>query len=104
MELFSEIGTAVSRLIFWASSFLTEEQVPGLISLGIVIWLLASLAAVYFISLRKLSALNWLKKEVQKANDEAEFAADMNRISQQARRARNRRGFSSLIAAWDEFR
>lgn len=104
MELLSEIGTAVSHLIFWASSFLTQEQAPGLVSLGIVIWLLASLAVVYFSSLRKLTALNWLEKEVQKAKDEAEFAADVNRINQQARQARHRRGFLSLVAAWDEFR
>ena len=104
MELISKIGMTVSELIFLASSFLTQEQLPGLISLFIIFVLLISLAAVYFSARRKLNALNWLKKEVQKANDEAAFAAAVNRISQQARLSKNRRSFSPLVAAWDEFR
>lgn len=104
MDVLSNVGTAVSHLIFWASSFLTQEQAPGLVSLGIMISLLVAIAAVFFSARRKLSALNWLGSQVQKAKDEGGFAASVNGISREARRFRNRRGFVPVVAAWDEFR
>lgn len=104
MELVAEIGTGMSRFIFWGSSFLTEEQAPGLVSIGILIWLLVSVVIVGFSALRKLTALRWLVTQVRATKDESGFAAQVNRISQEAKKVRTRKGYAHITAAWDEFR
>lgn len=94
----------MSRLIFWSSSFLTEEQAPGLVSIGILFWLLISLLIVGISSHRKLTALRWLKIQVQTAKEESEFATQVNKISQEAKKVRTRKGYVHIAAAWEEFR
>jgi ABC-type transporter Mla subunit MlaD len=94
----------MSQFIFWASSFLTEEQAPGLVSIGILIWLLISVLAVSISARRKLAALHWLERQIRSSKDEAEFTAQVNRISQEARKVQKKSGFASVAVAWDEFR
>ena len=99
-----DLGTSMSQFIFWASSFLTEEQAPGLVSIGILIWLLISVLAVSVSARRKLAALRWLERQIRSSKDEAEFTAQVNRISQEARKVQKKSGFVSVAVAWDEFR
>ena len=42
MEFLTDPGTAMSKFIFWGSSFLTEERALGLVSIGILIGLLVA--------------------------------------------------------------
>lgn len=104
MEFVADIGTGMSQLIFWGSSFLTEEQAPGLVSIGILIWLLVSVLVVGISAKRKLTALRWLEVQVQTAKDETDFAAQVNKISQEAKKLPPYKGFVHIKAAWDEFR
>lgn len=104
MEFAADIGTGMSRFIFWGSSFLTEEQAPGLVSIGILIWLLVSVLVIGVSAHRKLIALRWLEAEVQNTKDEADFAAQVNKITQEAKKVRTRKGYMHVTAAWDEFR
>ncbi|MGX0905179.1 ABC-type transporter Mla subunit MlaD [Roseovarius sp. MBR-79] len=104
MEFFADIGTGMSQFIFWVSSFLTEEQAPGLVSIGILFWLLISVLVVGISARRKLTALRWLEGQVRTAKDESEFAEQVNKISQEAKKVRTRTGYVHITAAWDEFR
>lgn len=94
----------MSQFIFWGSSFLTEEQAPGLVSIAILIWLLVSVLVITISALRKLTALRWLENQVRTAKDEADFAAQINKISQEAKKVRTRKAYAHITAAWDEFR
>jgi ABC-type transporter Mla subunit MlaD len=104
LDFFADLGSDMSQFIFWVSSFLTEEQAPGLVSLGLVIWLLVSMLLVGVSALRKLKALRWLEDQVGTAKDEAEFAAQVNNISRKAKKFRTQKGYAHVTAAWDEFR
>lgn len=104
VEFIADVGTGMSRFIFWGSSFLTEEQAPGLVSVGLLIWLLISVLAVGISARRKLLALRWLEDQVKTAKDEAEFAARVNKISQEAKKVRTKNAYAHITAAWDEFR
>lgn len=94
----------MSRFIFWSSSFLTEDQVPGWISILILAALLLAIVALIISSRRKLNALQWLEGEVCAARDEADFARKVNKISQEAKKVRTQKGYTHITAAWDEFR
>ena len=100
----AQIGTNMSELIFRGSSFLTKASAPGLISIGILIWLLISVLVVWVSARRKLTALRWLERQVQSAKDEVEFAAQVNKISQESKKVRTRTGYAHITVAWDEFR
>lgn len=104
MDFFAQIGTGMSRFIFWSSSFLTEDQVPGWISILILAALLLAIVALIISSRRKLNALQWLEGEVCAARDEADFARKVNKISQEAKKVRTQKGYTHITAAWDEFR
>ena len=104
MESIGKFGTDMSQLIFWGSSFLTGDAAPGLISISILIWLLVSVLAVWVSARKKLTALRWLERQIQSAKDEAAFAAQVNKISQEAKKVRTRTGYAQITVAWDEFR
>lgn len=104
MEFFTDIGTGMSRFIFWGSSFLTKEQAPGLVSIAILIWLVITVLVVGISARRKLTALRWLEGQVRTAEDEVDFAAQVNKISQEVKKVRTRKGYTHIAAAWDEFR
>lgn len=104
MNFFETIGTSVSRFIFWISSFLTEEQAPGLVSIGILIVLVAAGLLVGRSARRKLRALKWLDDQVRAAKDEADFAGQVNKITREAKKVRTRKAYTHITAAWDEFR
>ena len=104
MDYIAEIGSAMSRFIFFGSSFLTQEAAPGLISIGILIGLLIAFVLVGLSARRKLVALKWLEDHVRMAKDYPEFASQVNRISQEAKKVQTRKGYAHITAAWDEFR
>lgn len=103
-EFFSDPGTSVSQFIFWMSSFLTEDRAPGLISIGILIWLLIAVLMVVLSANRKINALSWLEGKVRTAKNEEEFAAQVNTISREVRKLSGRKGYGSVAAGWNEFR
>lgn len=104
MEFIAELGTAMSRFIFWGSSFLTQQAAPGLVSIGILFWLLISILAVSISARVKLNSLRWLERQVRSAKDEYEFAAQVNKISQESKKVRTQKNYAHVTAAWDEFR
>lgn len=104
MDFFAQIGTGMSHFIFWSSSFLTEEQAPGWISIFILVALFGFVVALFMSSRRKLKALQWLEGEVRATQDEADFALKVNKISQEAKKVRTQSGYTHITAAWDEFR
>ncbi len=93
----------MSDLIFWGSSFLTQPQAPGLVSIGILAWLAVSILVVVNSARRKLFGLHWLELQVQQTRDEAEFTAGVNNISQAAKKLRMRKEYAQVTAAWKEF-
>lgn len=104
MTFLMDVGTTMSQFIFWGSSFLTVEQAPGLVSISILLSLISAVLLVVVSARRKVAALAWLEKQVRATKDHSEFAAGVNRISQEAKRFRTRNGYSHITAAWDEFR
>lgn len=104
MDFFSAIGRGTSEFIFWLSSFLTSTEAPGLVSIGLLVWLVVSLLLVGRSAARKLDTLKWLERLITKAGDEAEFAAEVPRIDVEVRKRRARTGYGHITAAWDEFR
>ena len=104
MEFVEYIGTGMSRFIFWGSSFLTKESAPGLVSIGILLWLIVSIVFVGVSAHRKLTALRWLAAQVRRTKDERDFAAQVNKITQETKKVRTRKGYVHITAAWDEFR
>lgn len=103
-DFFSDPGTSVSQFIFWVSSFLTEDKAPGLVSIGILIWLLIAVVMVGVSANRKLTSLRWLQRQVRDAKNEEDFATKVNAISREARKALSRKGYANVATAWDEFR
>lgn len=104
MTFLMDVGTTMSQFIFWGSSFLTVEQAPGLVSISILLSLISAVLLVVVSARRKVAALAWLEKQVRATKDHSEFAAGVNRISQEAKRFRTRKGYTHITAAWDEFR
>lgn len=104
MEYIADIGSATSQFIFFGSSFLTQEAAPGLVSIGILTGLLIAFVLVGLSARRKLVALKWLEVQVRTTTDKQEFAAGVNRISQEAKKVRTRKMYAHITAAWDEFR
>ena len=104
MEFAADIGTSMSQFIFWGSSFLTEQQAPGLVSIGILIWLVVAFLLIGGSAHHKLTALRWLNSQIREAKDEADFACKVNKRIQEVKRVRTRKGYLHITAAWDEFR
>lgn len=104
MEYIADIGSATSQFIFFGSSFLTQEAAPGLVSIGILTGLLIAFMLVGLSARRKLAALKWLEVQVRNTKDKQEFAAGVNRISQEAKKVRTLKMYAHISAAWDEFR
>lgn len=104
MDIILHYGAEMSRFIFWVSSFLTQEAAPGLVSITILFALLLACILVWLSASRKLSALRWIEDQVQTSKDQPEFAAGVNRISQNAKKVRAKKGYAHITAAWDEFR
>ena len=104
MDIILHYGAEMSRFIFWVSSFLTQEAAPGLVSITILFALLLACILVWLSASRKLSALKWIEDQVQTSKDQPEFAAGVNRISQNAKKVRTKKGYAHITAAWDEFR
>jgi hypothetical protein len=104
LEYIADIGSATSQFIFFGSSFLTQEAAPGLVSIGILTGLLIAFMLVGLSARRKLAALKWLEVQVRNTKDKQEFAAGVNRISQEAKKVRTLKMYAHISAAWDEFR
>lgn len=104
MEYIWNIGQWMSDIIFWGSSFLTRSEMPGLISLGIIVWLLIAVLLVWNSARAKLLSLKWLEREIVTSKDEADFATQVPRIDAEVRKRRTRKSYAHIAAAWDEFR
>lgn len=104
MESITGIGTGMSHFIFWVSSFLTQEQMPGWISILILCWLILSVAMVALSTRRKLVALRWLNGLIAKTTSEEEFTAQSPRIDSEVKSRRTRKGYAHITVAWAEFR
>lgn len=94
----------MSQFIFWASSFLTQEQMPGWISILILCWLALSVLIVAVTTRQKLSTLRWLNGLIDKPNNEEEFTAQSPRIDSEVKSRRTKKGYAHITAAWSEFR
>jgi hypothetical protein len=90
LEFMGGIGTGMSQFIFWASSFLTQEQMPGWISILILCWLTLSVLMVVFSTRQKLDTLRWLNGLIAKTNNEEEFTAQSVRIDSDVKSRRTR--------------
>lgn len=75
MEFITGIGTGMSHFIFWASSFLTQEQMPGWISILILCWLALSVIMLVTSTRQKLATLRWLNGLIAKTTNEEQFTA-----------------------------
>ncbi|NEX48281.1 anti-phage ZorAB system protein ZorA [Pseudotabrizicola algicola] len=104
MEFIGGIGTSMSQFIFWVSSFLTQEQMPGWISILILCWLVLSLAMVVLTTRRKLTTLRWLDELIKKTANEEDFTAQSPRIDSEVKTRRTLKGYVHITAAWSEFR
>ena len=104
LEYVVYLGSEMSHFIFWGASFLTQAAAPGLVSIAILFGLLIASILVGLSARRKLAALKWLEDQVRATNDKQEFAAGVNRISQDTKKIRTRKGYAHITAAWDEFR
>jgi methyl-accepting chemotaxis protein len=104
LEFIGGIGTGMSQFIFWASSFLTQEQMPGWISILILCWLALSVLMVLLSTRQKIDTLRWLNGLIAKTNNEEEFTAQSPRIDSEVKSRRTRKGYAHITAAWSEFR
>ncbi|MBC6442191.1 MAG: anti-phage defense protein ZorA [Rhodobacteraceae bacterium] len=110
LDLLRSLGEDMTAGIFRGSSVLTEDYAPGLVSIGILIFLLVSWALVWFSARGKIKALKWLENQVRTAKDKEAFAKQVNRISQNIRTGRRIFALpftfaprSRLADAWTEF-
>lgn len=94
----------MSQFIFWASSFLTQPQMPGWVSILILCWLAVSVVMVLASTRQKLSTLRWLNGLITKTTNEGDFTAQSPRIDSEVKARRTRKGYVHITAAWSEFR
>jgi ABC-type transporter Mla subunit MlaD len=103
VEFIAGIGTGMSEFIFWASSFLTKEQMPGWISILILFWLLLSVLTLAINTRSKLETIRLLNGLISGASNEEDFTAETPRINSEVKSWRDRKGFAHITAAWAEF-
>lgn len=94
----------MSQLIFWGSSFLTREEMPGWISILILCWLVLSVVMLVSSMRRKLATIRWLDGLVAKTSSEEDFTAQSPRIDSEVKTRHSRNGYAHITAAWSEFR
>ncbi len=94
----------MSKFIFWASSFLTQEQMPGWISILILCWLALSVLIVSLSTRKKLDTLRWLNGLIAQTTNEEEFTAKSPQIDSEVKSRRIKKGYAHITAAWSEFR
>lgn len=82
----------MSQFIFWASSFLTQEQMPGWISILILCWLALSVLMVLLSTRLKIDTLRWLNGLIAKTNNEEEFTAQSPRIDSEVKSRGTKKG------------
>lgn len=104
VKAFWELGSDVSGIIFWFSSFLTRPEMPGWIAFLILFFLLVAIILVGLSARKKLNALQWFEHEISKTDNQIDFAIQSPRIDAEAKRLRARKGYEHISAAWDEFR
>jgi methyl-accepting chemotaxis protein len=104
LEFIVGIGTSMSQFIFWGSSFLTQEQMPGWVSILILCWLAVSVVMVLASTHQKLSALRWLNGLIAKTTDDGDFTAQSPRIDSEVKSRRTLKGYVHITAAWSEFK
>jgi hypothetical protein len=83
----------MSRFIFWASSFLTQEQMPGWVSILILCWLVLSAILLVTSTRRKLATLRWLEGLIAKTASEEDFTAQSPRIDSEVKTRRTKKGY-----------
>jgi len=82
----------MSQFIFWASSFLTQEQMPGWISILILFWLSASVVMLVTSTRQKISTLRWLDALIAKTSNEEQFTTQLPRIDSEVKSCGTKKG------------
>ena len=98
-----EIGALMSRFIFFVSSFMTGDEVPGLISISILICLAVSILFVWKSAKNKLDAIQWLENHIKSITSKTEFAMKINVINREAKDIRSQGGYDQIGNTWKEF-
>lgn len=107
MDFIARIGRGMSDLIFWAASFLTHLEAPGLVTLVLLATLLLAVVLSRLSVGRKLTTLRWLKEQVEKTANEEEFTAQALRIDADLEKKcieKSYKSYTNIAAAWYEFR
>lgn len=102
MELILGLGLGTKNFILSCAELLKRETVPGWVSFVLLLLLVAFGIGLFVKTKREKAALNWLRKLVAPAKDEAEFATKfhgLNGIVSQNRLSKRRQ----VAFAWNEY-
>ncbi len=94
----------MSQFIFRASSLLTQEQMPGWISILIIFWLVLSILMLANKTRRKLESIRWLDGLIVQTANEEEFTAKSPRIDSEVKSRHAGKEYARIKSAWLEFR
>ncbi len=92
MEFIAGIGKGMSQCIFWASSFLTQKQMPGWVSILILCWLAVSVVMLVTSTRQKLSTLRWLDALIAKTSNEEQFTTQSPRVDSEVKSCGTKKG------------
>lgn len=102
--LWEFIGSGISSSIFSIARLLINDAVPGLVSLAILLVLTISVIAFAVKSLRQKAALDWMRNQIARTDDEAAFTYNAPALDATIAKASENKSRLTLCTAWKEYR
>lgn len=103
-ELVKALGSEVTHAIISTAKLLTQEYIPGLISLGLLFLLFISTVLYLRNVYRRTGTLKWVLNVIQDHKTPQDFTENILIIDQKIRSKWKDRKFKNVVTAWVEYR
>jgi len=101
---FGSVGVSVRDGVLYLAALLKQEAAPGIVTLCLVVLLLFCVASYGFTVLRRRRAIRWLRAEIEKSSDGAEFGRSVDDISAALVKHATSHPQKQVRDAWEEYR
>ena len=98
-----DIGQCASDTIFWMASGLVEPEVPGWISIVIVVFFFLTGFLAWRRLWKNMPALKWLEQRLLQMEGEEGFKEQEPEMTSEFREMKGQRGFEPIVVAWCKF-
>lgn len=101
---FISLGDATREIVLSLAGLLVEKYTPGLVVLGLFAGLLIASLLYWRQVYRQIQTLKWLRNIINGHETPQSFTAAITDIDMAIKDKRNSKGYSSVVAAWTEYR